>query len=118
MRNTEFRSHLCFGLCDVSPAFFELQCMHVLGQMVRDVFPICVCVVTRAAVSLGPPLLPQFWECDSSPLGARKIPCPRKNQGRKICLEVQDSSLCIPGLSYSVRCEIMLMLKFDLCISC
>lgn len=41
MHNTEFRSHLCFGLRDAPPAFLEPQYMHVLGQMAGDVFPTC-----------------------------------------------------------------------------
>lgn len=45
-------------------------------------------------------------------LGQGKSSALGKNLGQKIFLKMQD--LCIPGLSYSVGCKIMLMLKFGL----
>lgn len=82
VHSTEFRSHLCFGLCDVSHAFFEPKCMHVLGQMVRAVFP-----TWRGSCI-------QFWtwippSCHSSgsmivpDSGQGKSPVPGKTQDKR-----------------------------------
>lgn len=100
-----------------------LHCVMLLVHFLSPSTDVCwakcwqihsLCVYGFTAVNLSPLLLPQFWECSISHLGARKIPCPKKNLGWKILLKVQDSCFCIPGLSYSVRCKIMLVLKFDL----
>ena len=55
MHNTEFRSHLCFGLCDVSHSFFEPQCTLSLGQIVRDVLPMWGAHMSNCEPGSSPP---------------------------------------------------------------
>lgn len=81
--NTEFRSHLCFGLCWCFLCIFWAPMHTHVGSNGERCFP-CVRGSHQQLWTCVPPLLPQLLDCGSSWLGASKIPCARKNPGQKI----------------------------------